>query len=60
MSKNKKHNPVEKFSDLFNDSSFKIFKESGMNNFFDNVSKNIESLIGPRNKKRDKDNLGSK
>ena len=58
MSKNKKHNPVEKFSDLFNDSSFKIFKESGMNTFFDNVSKNIESLIGPRNKKKDKDNLG--
>jgi len=58
MSKNKKHNPVEKFSDLFSDSSFKIFKESGMNTFFDNVSKNIESLIGPRNKKKDKDNLG--
>ena len=60
MSKNKKQNPVEKFSDLFNDSSLKIFKESGMNNFFDNVSKNIESLLGPRNKKRDKDNLGLK
>jgi len=60
MSKNKKQNPVEKFSDLFNDSSLKIFKESGMNNFFDNVSKNIESLLGPHNKKRDKDNLGSK
>tara|TARA_B110000014_G_C19981807_1_gene508395 strand:- start:73 stop:249 length:177 start_codon:yes stop_codon:yes gene_type:complete len=58
MSKNKKQNPAEKFSDLFNDSSLKIFKESGMNNFFDNVSKNIESLIGPRNKKKDKDNLG--
>ena len=58
MSKNKKQNPAEKFSDLFNDRSFKIFKESGMNTFFDNVSKNIESLIGPRNKKKDKDNLG--
>ena len=60
MSKNKKQNPAEKFSDLFNDSSLKIFKESGMNNFFNNVSKNIESLLGPYNKKRDKDNLGSK
>ena len=60
MSKNKKQNPAEKFSDLFNDSSLKIFKESGMNNFFDNVSKNIESLLGPYNKKRDKGNLDSK
>lgn len=60
MSKNKKQNPAEKFSDLFNDSSLKIFKESGMNNFFDNVSKNIESLLGPYNKKKEKDNLGSK
>ena len=35
-----------------------LYDSSSSNKKIDNVSKNIESLIGPRNKKKDKDNLG--
>ena len=58
MPTKKNKNTVEKLSELFSDVSFNSSK--GMNNFFDSVAKNIESLLGPTRQKNDKDQEGSK
>ena len=45
MTTNKQEDPVEKLSKLINQSSFKFNKD--INSFFDNISKNMQSLFGP-------------
>ena len=45
MPDKKEENPVEKFSNLISETSFQFNK--GINSFFDNISKNMESLLGP-------------
>ena len=45
MTAKKQEDPVKKFSNLINQSSFQFSK--GMNSFFDDISKNMKSLLGP-------------
>ena len=45
MTAKKQEDPVKKFSNLINQSSFQFKK--GMNSFFDDISKNLQSLFGP-------------
>ena len=45
MTAKKQEDPVKKFSNLINQSSFQFKK--GMNSFFDDISKNLQSLLGP-------------
>ena len=45
MTTNKQEDPVEKLSKLINQSSFKFNKD--INSFFDDISKNMQSLLGP-------------
>ena len=45
MTTKKQEDPVEKLSKLINQSSFKFNKD--INSFFDDISKNMQSLFGP-------------
>ena len=51
MPRKKNKNTAEKFSELFDDFSFRSRK--GMNNFFDNIAKNFESILGPNKQKNE-------
>ena len=51
MPRKKNKNTAEKFSELFDDFSFRSRK--GMNNFFDEISKTFESILGPNNQKNE-------
>ena len=45
MTTKKQEDPVKKLSKLINQSSFKFNKD--INSFFDDISKNMQSLFGP-------------
>ena len=45
MTTKKQEDPVKKLSKLINQSSFKFNKY--INSFFDDISKNMQSLLGP-------------
>ena len=45
MTTKKQEDPVKKLSKLINQSSFKFDKD--INSFFDDISKNLQSLLGP-------------
>ena len=45
MTTKKQEDPVKKLSKLINQSSFKFNKD--INSFFDDISKNMQSLLGP-------------
>ena len=51
MPRKKNKNTAEKFSELFDDFSFRSRK--GMNNFFDDIAKNFESILGPNKQKNE-------
>ena len=51
MPRKKNKNTAEKFSELFDDFSFRSGK--GMNNFFDDIAKNFESILGPNKQKNE-------
>ena len=51
MPRKKNKNTAEKFSELFDDFSFRSRK--GMNNFFDDIAKNYESILGPNKQKNE-------
>ena len=53
MPRKKNKNTAEKFSELFNDFSFRSRK--GMNNFFDDIAKNFESILGPNKQKNEEE-----
>jgi len=53
MPRKKNKNTAEKFSELFDDSSFRSRK--GMNNFFDDIAKNFESILGPNKQKNEEE-----
>ena len=53
MPRKKNKNTAEKFSELFDDFSFRSRK--GMNNFFDNIAKNFESILGPNKQKNEEE-----
>ena len=51
MPRKKNKNTAEKFSELFDDFTFRSRK--GMNNFFDDISKNFDSILGPNKQKNE-------
>ena len=51
MPRKKNKNTAEKFSELFDDFSFRSRK--GMNIFFDDIAKNFESILGPNKQKNE-------
>ena len=51
MPRKKNKNTAEKFSELFDDFSFRSRK--GMNNFFDDIAKNFDSILGPNKQKNE-------
>ena len=51
MPRKKNKNTAEKFSELFDDFSFRSRK--GVNNFFDDIAKNFESILGPNKQKNE-------
>ena len=51
MPRKKNKNTADKFSELFDDFSFRSRK--GMNNFFDDIAKNFESILGPNKQKNE-------
>ena len=51
MPRKKNKNTAEKFSELFDDFSFRSGK--GMNNFFDDIAKNFDSILGPNKQKNE-------
>ena len=51
MPRKKNKNTAEKFSELFDDFSFRSRK--GINNFFDDIAKNFESILGPNKQKNE-------
>ena len=53
MPRKKNKNTAEKFSELFDDFSFSSRK--GMNNFFDDIAKNFESILGPNKQKNEEE-----
>ena len=53
MPRKKNKNTAEKFSELFDDFSFRSRK--GMNNFFDDIAKNFESILGPNKQKKEEE-----
>ena len=53
MPRKKNKNTAEKFSELFDDFSFRSGK--GMNNFFDDIAKNFESILGPNKQKNEEE-----
>ena len=53
MPRKKNKNTAEKFSELFNDFSFRSRK--GMNNFFDDIAKNFESILGSNKQKNEEE-----
>ena len=53
MPRKKNKNTAEKFSELFDDFSFRSRK--GMNNFFDDIAKNFESILGPNKQKNEEE-----
>ena len=53
MPRKKNKNTAERFSELFDDSSFRSRK--GMNNFFDDIAKNFESILGPNKQKNEEE-----
>ena len=53
MPRKKNKNTAEKFSELFDDFSFRSRK--GMNNFFDDIEKNFESILGPNKQKNEEE-----
>ena len=53
MPRKKNKNTAEKFSELFDDFSFRSGK--GMNNFFDYIAKNFESILGPNKQKNEEE-----
>ena len=53
MPRKKNKNTAEKFSELFDDFSFRSRK--GMNNFFDDIAKNYESILGPNKQKNEEE-----
>ena len=53
MQRKKNKNTAEKFSELFDDFSFRSRK--GMNNFFDDIAKNFESILGPNKQKNEEE-----
>ena len=53
MPRKKNKNTAEKFSELFDDFSFRSRK--GMNNFFDDIAKNFESILGPDKQKNEEE-----
>ena len=53
MPRKKNKNTAEKFSELFDDFSFRSRK--GMNNFFDDIPKNFESILGPNKQKNEEE-----
>jgi len=53
MPRKKNKNTAEKFSELFDDFSFRSRK--GVNNFFDDIAKNFESILGPNKQKNEEE-----
>ena len=53
MPRKKNKNTAEKFSELFDDFSF--LSRKGMNNFFDDIAKNFESILGPNKQKNEEE-----
>ena len=53
MPRKKNKNTAEKFSELFDDFSFRSRK--GMNNFYDDIAKNFESILGPNKQKNEEE-----
>ena len=53
MPRKKNKNTADKFSELFDDFSFRSRK--GMNNFFDDIAKNFESILGPNKQKNEEE-----
>ena len=53
MPRKKNKNTAEKFSELFDDFSFRSRK--GMNNFFDDIAKNFESILGSNKQKNEEE-----
>ena len=53
MPRKKNKNTAEKFSELFDDFSFRSRK--GINNFFDDIAKNFESILGPNKQKNEEE-----